>query len=282
MRFQQGVALILPAMAAATAPPNALGGKLLWSEEFRGNAGAGVDTNVWNVMEFIDTNAEVQKYTTSNDNLQISGGGTVQFVPRKSSDGKWTSGRIETVDSFTPEDGKILTIASSILIGTNPAESKQGMWPAFWALGDAMRHGTQWPQAGEIDIFEQVNGLPNAYGTVHCGTEQGGPCQEPSGRAISTAMPATGVFNTYSVKIDRTNPDWLAQTITWEVNGAPFSVLHGSDLGDAVVWASLAHSPLYLLLNVAVGGSWPGEPNDATQGGYGAMMEVQWVGVWSS
>ena len=239
---------------------------MVWSEEFEGAAGASPNTKVWNVMDAINTNNEVQTYTKSNSNLQISGGGTMQFVPRKSGkDGHWTSGRIETVDSWTPEPGKVTKIAASILIGTNAAANKQGMWPAFWALGDAMRNGVEWPMAGEIDIFEQVDGIAEAYGTVHCGDESGGPCNEPQGRVASTVLPPDGTFNEYAVSIDRTNEDWRAQTITWTVNGNAFNILSGADINDAPVWSSLAHSPLYLLLNVAVGGDWPGPPNEVSR-----------------
>ncbi|RYP03720.1 hypothetical protein DL764_004944 [Monosporascus ibericus] len=284
MMFQSSILLpLLPSLAAAIAPPRMEGMNELWSERFEGPAGASPDRAVWNIMDSINTNNEVQTYTTSNQNLQISGGGTIQFVPRKSpKDGHWTSGRIETVGSWTPEPGKVTKLAASILLGTNSGANKQGMWPAFWALGDAMRHGTEWPMAGEIDIFEQVSGTPKAHGTVHCGNMGGGPCNEPVGRGMDTELPADGVFHEYAVNIDRTNEDWRAQTITWTLNGKSFYVLTGAEINDAPVWSTLAHSPLYLLLNLAVGGDWPGPPNDATLDGYGSMMEVQWVGVWST
>lgn len=273
MRFQRSsVVSFLPALAAAIAPPSIDGFSILFSEDFAGAAGASPDSSVWNVATAIDTNAEVQSYTTSNKNLQISGGETIQFVPRKGSTGTWTSGRIETVGAWTPEAGKVMVIQSSLLLGDNAQANKQGLWPAFWALGDAMRHGTEWPLAGEIDIFEQVNGVPTAYGTVHCGTSTGGACDEPSGIAGTVALPTEG-FNTWGVRIDLTNSDWTQQTIQWQLNGATYNTLTGSVIGDEGTWGTLAHSPLYVLLNVAVGGDWPGQPDDATLDGYGAMME---------
>ncbi|KAI1372568.1 glycoside hydrolase family 16 protein [Hypoxylon crocopeplum] len=282
MRFQQSLlASVVPAFVAAIAPPNIQGMKIVWSEDFEGPAGASPNGGVWDVMDAINTNNEVQTYTTSNQNVQISGGGTVQFVPRKSPSGLWTSGRIETKGSWTPAPGKVMSIQANILLGSNPTANKQGIWPAFWALGDAMRHGTQWPAAGEIDILEQVNGALTGYGTVHCGTSAGGPCNEPIGRAKTVAMPADG-FHTWGVTIDLTNSDWRAQTISWSLDGATYSTLTGADINDAPVWSSLAHSPLYVILNVAVGGDWPGKPNAATMDGYGSMMEVQWVSVYSS
>ncbi|KAI6086792.1 glycoside hydrolase family 16 protein [Hypoxylon rubiginosum] len=281
MRFQQSLlATLAPAFATAITPPAIQGMSIVWSEDFEGPAG-GSPSSAWNVMDAINTNNEVQTYTTSNLNVQTSGGGTVQFVPRKSSSGHWTSGRIETKGSWTPAPGKVTKIESNILLGNNPTINKQGLWPAFWALGDAIRHGTQWPQSGEIDIMEQVNGLLTGYGTVHCGTSAGGPCNEPLGRGKATAMPADG-FHTWGVTIDRTNDDWTAQSISWTLDGQTYSTLTGADINDAPIWSTLAHSPLYILLNVAVGGDWPGAPNALTQDGYGSMMEVQWVAIYSS
>ncbi|KAI0471214.1 glycoside hydrolase family 16 protein [Xylaria cf. heliscus] len=281
MRFQTAILPLLPSLAAAITPPNVNGMTLKWFDAFEGPAGSSPNTDTWNVMDAIDTNNEVQAYTHSNNNLQISGGGTIQFVPRKSSTGQWTSGRIESKASWTPEPGKVMMASANILVGDNSIINKQGVWPAFWLLGDAIRHGTEWPQCGEIDIFEQVNGLPAGHGTLHCGTKQGGPCQETTGRSGTIPMILSG-FHTWSVKIDLTNSDWRAQTISFQMDGATYYTVTGADLNDAPVWSTLAHSPLYMILNVAVGGDWPGAPNALTLDGYGAMMEVQWAAVYSS
>jgi beta-glucanase (GH16 family) len=260
MRFQTAILPFLPSLVAAITPPNVNGMGLVWSETFQGPAGTPPNTNVWNIMDAIDTNNEVQTYTHSNNNLQISGGGTIQFVPRKSPTGHWTSGRIETKDSWTPQPGKVMMVSANILVGNNPTGNKQGIWPAFWLLGDALRHGTQWPQAGEIDIFEQVNGVPTGHGTLHCGSVPGGPCHETTGRSGTVAMPTEG-FHVWSVKIDLTNGDWRAQTISFQVDGNTYYTVSGADLNDGPVWSTLAHSPLYMILNVAIGGDWPGAPN---------------------
>ena len=195
----------------------------------------------------INTNNELQTYTTSNSNLQISGGGTIQFVPRRSPSGKWTSGRIETTGSYTPQPGKIMQVEAALRLGDAPQANKQGMWPAFWMLGDAMRHGTPWPQCGEIDIFEMVNGIPTVHGTTHCTA-----CNEPIGFGGTSGTDSN--WHTYSVKIDRTPGNWADETITWLKDGQTFFTLRGATIGDQGVWATLAHSPLYILLNLAVGG----------------------------
>jgi beta-glucanase (GH16 family) len=201
------------------------------------------------------TNNEVQVYTVSNDNLQISGGGTVQFVPRKSSSGQWTSGRIESKATFTPQPGRIMQAEASIRMGDNSPGNKQGLWPAFWMLGDSIHYGTPWPQCGEIDIMEQINGVPRGYGTAHCGGYPGGVCNEPVGRGSNAAIPDNN-FHVWSVRIDRTSGDWTRETISWSVDGNIYYTLRGGDLGDQGVWATLAHSPLFVILNLAVGGDW--------------------------
>ncbi|KAI0877499.1 glycoside hydrolase family 16 protein [Hypoxylon argillaceum] len=281
MRFQSSLLPLLPGLAAAITPPSVKGMTLTWFDAFEGAAGSSPDTSTWNIMESINVNNEVETYTAGNNNLQISGGGTVQFVPRKSSTGQWTSGRIESKASWTPAAGKVMMVSANLLVGDNAAAAKQGIWPAFWLLGEAVRQGTAWPRCGEIDIFEQVNGVATGHGTLHCGDNPGGPCHETTGRSGTVPMALTG-FHTWSVKIDLTNADWRAQTIAFMLDGATYYTVSGADLNDGPVWSTLAHSPMYMILNVAVGGDWPGAPNAATLDGYGAMMEVQWAAVYSS
>ncbi|KAI2640064.1 glycoside hydrolase family 16 protein [Xylaria nigripes] len=279
MRFQ--ILSLLPILVASIRPPNINGMNLIWFDDFEGPAGTSPDVNKWTAMQGSNpSNNEVEIYVLGSSNLQISGGGTVQFIPRKTTQG-WTSSRIESIASWTPQPGKVMTVAANILVGGNAPLNKQGIWPAFWLLGDAVRHGTQWPQCGEIDIFEQVNGVNMGHSTLHCGTVQGGPCLESIGRTNSVTMPLDG-FHTWSVNIDLTNSDWRAQTITFQLDGNAFFSVRGDDINDGPVWSTLAHSPMYMILNVAVGGNWPGPPNADTMDGYGSMMEVQWVAVYTS
>lgn len=248
------IVLLGAPLASAVMPPSINGLKNVWSESFTGCAGCSPNADEWNIALDVNTNNEVQTYTSSSSNIQLSGGQTLQLVPWKSDAGAWTSGRIETKDSWTPAPGKVTRIQGALRLGDNL--QKAGMWPAFWALGDAMRHGTEWPLCGELDIFEQVNGDMTAYGTAHCGVENGGACNEPSGRGASTPL-ADNEFHTWSLVIDRTAGSWQAETIQWLADGVAFNTLSGADIGDEGTWSTLAHSPYYILLNVAVGGAWP-------------------------
>jgi len=206
----------------------------------------------------VRTNNEVQTYTTSNQNLQLTGGDTVQFIPRKSPSGAWTSARIESKATFTPSPGKLTLFEAAVRFGDHPQAQKQGIWPAFWLLGDAVHHGTPWPLCGELDIMETVNGLPTAYGTTHCGNgDRGGPCNEPIGRGGTVGLGGNG-WHTWTLQVDRTNAggDWRGEVIRWLVDGRVFHQMSGADIGDQGIWGTLAHSPMFMILNVAVGGNW--------------------------
>lgn len=280
MRYSAAFLSFLPGLASAWGAPAYNGLNTIWQDSFSGSAGSS-PSGQWNVMQDIHTNNEVEVYTASNSNLQLSGGDTIQFVPRKGPSGQWTSGRIESKATFTPAPGKVLQVEASIRLGDNAAGNKQGIWPAFWMLGDSIHHGTPWPQCGELDIFEQVDGVPTGYGTAHCGGLPGGACNEPNGRPGTVGIPNND-FHTWSIKIDRTPGDWTQEVISWSLDGSVYHTLRGSDLGDQGIWATLAHSPLFIILNLAVGGDWPGAPNGATLDGYGSMMEVGYVAVYSN
>ncbi|KAK4205488.1 concanavalin A-like lectin/glucanase domain-containing protein [Triangularia verruculosa] len=280
------LASLLSTLASAGAVPNYPGYRTLWSDNFAGAAGQKPDSNLWNTITNLKTNNDLQEYTTSNSNLQLSGGGTVQIIPRLNRQtNTWTSARIETKAVFTPAANKITIFEGSIRFGDHPVHLKQGIWPAFWMLGKAIHQGTPWPQCGELDIMETINGVPTAYGTVHCGSFPGGPCNEPIGRHGTTGITPSG-WHTYRIKVDRTaarsGGRWEDEVIDWEVDGRPYYSLRGSEVGDQGVWGTLAHSPMFLILNVAVGGDWPGAPNAQTQDSYGSMMEAEYVAVYSS
>ncbi|GAQ05026.1 endo-1,3-1,4-beta-glycanase ExsH [Aspergillus lentulus] len=277
----------LPALASlvsAWVPPSYSGYTLQWSDNFAGSAGTLPNSNNWNIITGNPgVNGELETYTSSNRNVQLSGGNTLQLVPWKDSSvsGGWTSGRLESKYVFTPSAGKITLAEADIRFGTNPTSAKQGIWPAFWILGNSIRSGTAWPGCGELDILETINGQLTGYGTAHCNVYPGGICNEPNGRGGSIAIPDQS-WHTWRIVWDRTPSTWQSETITWYMDGQLFHRLTGSQIGDSNVWASLCHDPLYFILNVAVGGTWPGYPNSATLDGYGSMMEIAYVAVYTS
>ncbi|KAJ4386764.1 hypothetical protein N0V93_009662 [Gnomoniopsis smithogilvyi] len=281
--FSKILVLSLASLTAAWVPPTYSGFNSIWSSEFLYPAGQLPNSATWNIITgYLGVNAELEEYTSSSANVQCSGGQTLQLVPWKDSSTLygWTSGRIESKYTFTPTAGKITRVEADIRFGTNAVANKQGIWPAFWMLGDSLRHGGGWPACGEVDIMETINGALTGYGTAHCGSYPGGTCNEPNGIQGNIGIPDQG-WHVWRVEFDRTSNNWATETIKWSMDGNVFQTLTGSQLGESI-WNSLAHSPLYVILNVAVGGSWPGNPNSATLDGYGSMMEVGYVAQYVS
>ncbi|KAK3302878.1 concanavalin A-like lectin/glucanase domain-containing protein [Chaetomium strumarium] len=244
---------------------------------FDGAPGQSVDTSQWNFITDLHVNNEVQQYTTSTDNLQLSGKGTVLVIPRKSADGKWTSGRIESKASFTPEDKKVTRFESVLRFGDAPKEKSQGIWPAFWMLGESSRQGVPWPECGELDIMERINGDAKGHGTPHCGKGD-----VPCGALTKTVPLGDNGFHTWALEVDRTDPDFNKQSINWFLDQTKYNTVTGADVKDEGIWKTIAHSPMYFILNIAVGGNFPGAPNDQTADGLSSMMEVKYIAVSST
>jgi len=241
-------------LVSAESAPGYNGYRLVWADGFEGAAGSPPDAGKWNIRTDIHVNGEWQQYTTESRNLQRSGGNTFQLVPQIDN-GRWTSGRIESKYVFTPEAGRVTMAEARIRFGDNDINNKKGMWPAFWLLGDSCRNGTPWPNCGEVDVMETVNGQLTGYGTVHCGdTAQGGICNEPNGIGGTTGFPDQGWHN-WRVIWDRTRGNWESETLTWYMDGRQFHQVSGSRIGNFDVWRSLAQTPLHFICNVAVGGS---------------------------
>lgn len=259
--------------------PTYSGYNLIWQSTFTGSSGTLPDQSLWNIITGnLGVNGELETYTSSTNNLQNSGGSTLQIVPWRDSSvsGGWTSGRLESTYTFTPVAGKMTLVESQIRFGSNPISAKKGMWPAFWMLGDILRHGGSWPACGELDVLETVDGQLTGYGTAHCDVYPGGICNEGNGLGGSIAIPDQG-WHTWRIIFDRTSNNWQTESITWFMDGTQFQQITGSQINDQSVWNSLCHSPMYFILNMAVGGSWPGYPDSTTEDGYGSMMEVGYV-----
>ncbi|EAA30171.1 glycoside hydrolase family 16 protein [Neurospora crassa] len=239
---------------------------------------------------------EVQTYTASTDNIVITTSGTLQITPVKDPvTGNWTSSRIETVaarDIVCPP-GQAIRIEAWIKLGDLPVSKQLGIWPAFWMMSSAYRGNYwNWPMVGEIDILENVNGASAAWQTIHCGKTAPGPCNEYTGITNKAAHRWSG-FHRFSVDIDRTNPggSWKEEQIVWRIDGKAVFTVKGSRVDDEKAWTALTRTPKYILLNVAVGGSFPDvlanpslerTPNNATVGGEGSAMEVRYVAVFST
>ena len=208
-------------------------------------------------------NNELQWYLPNS--AQLENGNLVITARNEMSNGKdYTSARINTRDRFAFRYGRIE--ARIRLPGG------QGLWPAFWLLPQDDAYGT-WAASGEIDIMEAVNlggsGGNEVHGTIHYGGAW--PNNVFSGESYIVPADATAEFHTYAI-------EWGAQEIRWYVDGVLFAMRNSwnSAGGD---FPAPFDQPFYILLNVAVGGNWPGIPNGSTV--FPVTMEVDWIRVYA-
>lgn len=272
------------AVAEAWEAPQYNGYKRQWQAAFNGRADGQPSTNLWNYrLGDLNDNNEFQRWTKSTRNIRHTGSGALQIIPQRDSSAPrgWTSARIESKYTVTPKQGKITRLEASIRVGGNQAKNKKGLWPAFWLMGESYRQGVPWPNCGEIDIFETINGEPRSHAVVHCDTFPGGICNEPIG-LVGTVPLNDNKHHIWRLEVDRRVSSYRQQSLTWYMDGQPFKKLTGADIGDSKVWKTLAQAPMYMILNVAVGGNWPGDPNADTYGGGGAMMEVGYIAHYVS
>jgi beta-glucanase (GH16 family) len=266
----------------------------LWKDDFTGPAGALPSASNW----IIDLGhsypggpanwgtGEIQRYTDDSANLSLDGNGNLQITALRSASGEWTSARIETVrSSFKPGPDQVLAIESSLRLPQVSGEQALGYWPAFWALGSPYRGNYwNWPGIGEFDVMENVNGLDQVWGVLHCGVAPGGPCNEYNGIANSTACPGGACqqgFRTYRVEWDRSvQPEQLR----WYIDGQQYHTVSAGDL-PADTWSQMTdHEGYFVLLNLAMGGAFPNgvagrdTPVAATQPGHSLVVDR--VEVW--
>src|SRR5450759_5742089 len=205
----------LSASAAGGSPP--AGFTLTWSDDFTGAANTGVNTANWLYDTGPGSNfgtGEIETMTNSTANVYQDGAGHLVIKAIHTGinpTAGWTSGRIETqAATFGAPAGGVVRMESMIQQPNVTTTNGLGYWPAFWMLGAPLRSGVGWPTSGEIDILEDINGLSRVYGTLHCGTPSGGPCNETSGRG-SGAVACNGcqtAYHDYAVEIDRsTSPE---------------------------------------------------------------------------
>jgi len=104
--------------------------------------------------------------------------------------------------------------------------------------------------------INSINGEAVNHGVAHCGTTTGGPCNESTGLAKTVALTDPTNWHTWRVQWDRTPSSWSSETITWYKDGTQFWQIKGSTVNDQTAWTALAHSSMYFIVNVAVGGYW--------------------------
>jgi beta-glucanase (GH16 family) len=238
--------------------------RLVWSDEFNGSANTLPDAAKWN-YDLGDGgpnhwgNQERETYTNSTENVFQDGNGNLVIRVLQTPGGGYTSARLKTQDRFTIRYGKI-EARMKLPFG-------QGIWPAFWMLG-ANISTIGWPNCGEIDIMENIGREPSIiHGTVH------GPATGSSGITATYTLPDgrrfSDDFHTFTLV-------WDPQSMEFFVDDVPYHRVTAASLPQGVRW--VWDTPFFLLLNVAVGGTWPGYP-DATST-FPQTMTVDYVRVY--
>lgn len=235
---------------------------LVNSEDFAGPAGAPPNPKLWHAETGGGGwgNHESQVYTNSPDNLRLDGNGHLVIEARRAGD-LITSARISTVRRFDFDDGMIQA-RIKMPRGT-------GIHPAFWMLGSSLPE-VGYPAAGEIDIVETVGKDGISHAAVH---GPGDPSQVgPQGKwklsADSAATAGSDDFHTYWL---RKGPGYL----TVGVDDQAYATFHRDQVPTGGTWVQ--DQPFFLLLNVAVGGDWPGP---VAKGALPAEMLVDWIRIY--
>lgn len=244
--------VFVPVPNTTSAAPN---WKLVWSDEFNGSSlnrtywtpEIGTGTDGWG-------NKELQYYTDRPQNLQVSGGNLVITAQKENYEGRnYTSARIKTQGLMSFTYGKI---EARIKLPTG-----QGLWPAFWMLGENIT-SIRWPYCGEIDIMERVNQNAVVNGTVHWDANGYASYGRTSGNLDFSQ------YHTYTV-------EWDSSYIRWFVDGVQYNEFY---IANGTGNTEEFQKPFFLLLNLAVGGNWPGSPDGSTP--FPAQMLVDYVRVY--
>jgi hypothetical protein len=283
---------VFNANAAVPAPPAGL--NLVFADDFNGAANSAINTANWrfDLGHSYPGGAgnwgtgEIEEMTNSTNNVFLDGNGNLAIRPIRDGAGNWTSGRIETqrTDFAAPAGGR-MRIEGRLQQPNVSGGAADAYWPAFWAMGEGARPtgATNWPSIGELDIMESINGRDSYFQTLHCGVSPGGPCNETTGigsgeRACATCKSA---FHTYAVEHDRSvSPE----VMRWFVDGQQTFTVSQSQM-DATTWTNATRHGFFVILNVAMGGGFPGAfgpglPSGNTQSG--VPLLVDYVAVYQT
>ena len=240
---------------------------LRWQDEFDG---AALNRDDWNVElhEPGWVNNELQSYVDSPENIYLEDGKLVlKPVETKNADGtvSYTSGRVNTQNKHDFKYG-IFEARAKVPEG-------QGFLPAFWMMPTNENLYGQWPRCGEIDIMEVLgNDTTRSYGTLHYGN----PHNQSQAGCTLTEGSFSDEYHTFAV-------EWEPDRISWYVDGVMihtendwYSATEGQ---GEITYPAPFDQPFYIILNLAVGGNWPGSPDETTDIA-GSAFYVDYVRVY--
>lgn len=236
----------------ATITPELEGYNLLWSDEFDGDE---LDLNIWTreVREVGWTNNELQEYRDSEENAFVKDGNLVlkalKTVDEKGNE-HYSSGKVNSQNKTDFTYGKVVASAKT--------PEGQGLWPAIWMMPQDESYYGQWPKCGEIDIMEVLGNETNkAYQTIHYGE----PHAEQQGTLVLDNGSFASDFHEYSVEWEPGEIRYfIDDTLVLTVNDW-YTAVEGE---DEKPYPAPFDQPFFVQMNLAVGGNWPGNPDDST------------------
>jgi beta-glucanase (GH16 family) len=243
------------------------GWQLVWSDEFNGSDGSSIDHSKWTIETGGEGwgNEELEFYTNRIENVSIREGHlaitaraekfTASGITRN-----YTSGRLKTLGHFSQTYGRF---EARIKV-----PSGQGMWPAFWMLGDDIDK-VGWPACGEIDIMENIGKEPSiVHGSIH-GPGYVGDTGIEAPYTLPGKQRFADDFHVFAI-------EWDPDSISFFVDQTLYVRRTRADLKPG--WKWVFDKPFFLILNLAVGGDWPGNPDSTTV--FPRAMLVDYVRVY--
>jgi beta-glucanase (GH16 family) len=228
---------------------------LVWSDEF---TNANIDTANWVFETGAGNwgNNELENYTSRPENASIYNGNLIIVGKKELYQGSsFTSARLKSMDKQSWLYGKV---EARIKIPKG-----KGLWPAFWMMGNNYET-INWPACGEIDIMEHIDTDNVIYGTMHW--DNNGAV----GKGGSTVIDDASQYHIYSV-------EWDSIAIKWFVDGNQYWV---GNYADNINSTGAFQKPFFIILNMAIGGSWPGNPDNTTV--FPDTMFIDYVRVYQN
>ena len=258
--------VITIALGALLAGRLAAQGALVWQDEFNQPVNSAPSAATWSydVGDGGWGNAELEYYTNSLNNAFVADdadatdGRVLVIRAVKTAQGGYTSARIKSTGRFSTQYGRV------------EARMKlprgQGLWPAFWMLGENIST-VGWPECGEIDIMEVLGHQTGIlYGTLH-GPGSGGAYGNGTAYTLPNGALFSDAYHVFAI-------EWMPDQVAWWVDNTKYLSVKTTDLATGNRWV-LNKAPFFVLLNLAVGGSWPGSPNPATV--FPAELRIDYV-----
>ena len=264
--------------------PNILSGTLVWSDEFTNSTNANAQPNpaVWTYETGNSGfgNQELENYcawgsnaapcSTASPNAYVGTDGYLHIVAKQPSSSVYTSARLKTQGLFSFQYGRIEFRAQ--------VPEAQGLWPAAWLLGNNIST-VNWPACGEMDVLERVDAAKTPdwnEGSVHGagftgGTGLGTIYNFPAGQTAGGWHTYGMIWSPGTVAYYVDNP---AQPYVTYTNPASLTGIAGA------AWPFDAGQSSFIILNLAVGGDWPGSPNSSTP--FPSQMLVDYVRIYTN